>query len=54
MHMKPAAGSSAKINKAAAMMPKSGHKAPAGKKSGSAVGDECRADMKGAFSNPTK
>lgn len=42
-------GRQAEINSAAAHQPKSGHRKPAGRKSGSAVGNETSADMKGAM-----
>lgn len=51
MSMKPSSGRSGMMAKAAAHQPKGGHSKPAGKKSGSAVGNETSADMKGAFSS---
>ncbi len=46
--MKPVAGE-AKMNRAEAREPKSGHKAPAASKGGSEVGNETRANMAGAL-----
>ncbi len=51
--MKPAAAE-AKMNKAEASEPRSGHRAPAAARGGSEVGNETKADMKGALGgNPT-
>ena len=41
-------GAAAKMNKAAGEEPKSGHRPPAASKGGSEVGNETKADMKGA------
>lgn len=46
--MKPAA-TEAKMNKAEAAEPKSGHRAPAGARGGNGVGNERTADTKGAL-----
>lgn len=51
--MKPV-GAEAKMNRAEAKEPKSGHAAPAAARGGSEVGNESKANMKGALGgNPT-
>lgn len=54
VHKMGIVGKEAKMNKAAAMEPKSGHRMPAAAKGGSEVGGEKKADVRGAqMGNPT-